>query len=504
MSPRAAWFWAGLSGLLLSLSFPNFIQTHFPQWSVWLALGALVPLLLSARGRSPGQAFALGYGAGLIFFLVGLVWVTNVKPMGSTSIPAWLALSAWCALFLAVFLAAYAWADRQGIPWMELWAPLAWTSLELGREHFLSGFPWIGLGWSQATNNTVLPMAAVLGVWGLHTLVAGVNVTLARAWQGRLRWRWSLALGSGLLIAWLVGRHSQAQILSVPPRVIAAVLQGDIDEDQAWNEAYRKRVMTTYVSLMEAAAKEGATVFVWPESSFPGFFNVDSRESRTLLELSRRRHWDLVIGSTLVTPKQQYMNAALHIYDGTWDSYGKRHLVPFGEFVPFRAQIPLLDRALERFGVSDFTPGSQAKIFKVQGIGVTPLVCYESVFPSLAFASEGSAPPDALAILTVDTWFGDSAAPYAHAAQAILRAVENGAWVLRSAATGVSMVIDPYGQVRGSLDLHQAGYLLARIDTSIARGTPFQHFGWIFVWLCIGLTLHPWFGMIWRAIKKAF
>lgn len=492
MSLAARRGWALLSGLLLCYSFPNPLALGFQPWPGWLAWVALLPLLAAIRGQEVGGALRLGYLTGLACFLPGLLWLTNVQPLGPGALPAWLALAAWCALFPGLFAALAARGRRGAWPLPVLWVPALWTLTEWLRASLLTGFPWIGLGSSQYANLALLPLAALTGLSGLHYAVAFGNVLLYSAFieQGWMsRWRPSLAalLIAGAL-AWGARQQGHEQAAwdlahaPGPGSLQVGVVQPGIDMDQAWNQGFRTQVLDTELYLSGAAVDQGAQLLLWPESAFPGFFNEGAPEAQAVKDFARKRKVRLLIGSTL--SEQGYTNSAIFVdLDGNTRSYTKQHLVPFGEYVPFRRWVPVLDLALERMGLVDFRSGTQGAAFDAGGTAVVPLICYESVFPDLALRGPD---PGLLAVLTVDTWYGRSAGPVWHASQAALRAVENGCWVGRAASTGISLFASPQGRITQTLGLGQAGQLVQAI--SAPRPTPYRHHGDWFLLLC-GLTV---------------
>ena len=481
-----------LSGLLLCFSFPNPLALGFEAWPGWLAWVALLPLLAAVKGLPAASAFRLGYLAGLACFLPGLQWLTHVQPLGPGALPAWMALAAWCALFPALFAALLARGRAGAWPLAVLWVPAAWTLTEWLRQVLLTGFPWIGLGSSQFANSALLPLAALTGLAGLHYAVALGNLLLYAAFvEQRLLAGWRPALAATLAVlgltwgAWQQG-HAQAAWnaahAGASGGLKVAVVQPGINMDQAWTQGFRTQVLDTELYLSGAAVKQGAQLLLWPESAFPGFFNEDAAEAKAVKAFAREHNVHLLIGSTL--SERGYTNSAIFIDPaGNTRAYAKRHLVPFGEYVPFRRWVPVLDLALERLGLVDFRAGEQSAAFEVGGLKVVPLICYESVFPELA---QRGPQPDLLAVLTVDTWYGRSAGPVWHASQAVLRAVENGAWVGRAASTGITLFSAPDGRLGEKVGLDQAGQLVESVFA--ARPTPYRRFGDWFLALC-ALTL---------------
>ncbi|MES2202231.1 MAG: apolipoprotein N-acyltransferase [candidate division FCPU426 bacterium] len=468
-------------GLLLALSFPNFLYPELFWGFDLLAFFSLLPLFMDIGRDRPGLAFKKGYVAGLLFFLLSLYWILHVKPMGPGALPAWIGLSAYLALYPALFFGGVAWGLKRSWPFQALWIPALWTVLEALREILLTGFPWVSLGSSQTSNLSLLPLVSVTGVYGLHFAVVLGNIL---AWKllRPLEWKRREWFGAVLAIALLIGLRFQAPARPQgAPTVKVAVLQGNIDQDHDWTADYRRELMTNYFAMMTEAADAGAKVLIWPESSFPGIFGRGDPEEVRLLEFARSRHLALIFGATLEAPgERNFSNAAVFIdSSGNVSTYAKRHLVPFGETIPFRARLPVLDQMLRRIGLADFKEGPGPVAFESEGFRLSPLVCYESIYGEAARESGIGA----LAIITLDTWFGNSPAPRYHMGHAILRAVESGRWVARAAATGVSCFVSPEGRVLARQPLNTRGWIMQEMDCASSQ-TPYQRYGAWFVGLC--------------------
>ncbi len=500
LSPRWNRGLAALSGVLLYFSFPNAWALHFEAWPGWVAWVALVPLLASLQGQSRAEGFRLGFMAGLGCFLPGLLWLTKVEPLGLGSYPAWAALSLWCSLFLGLFGALVAAGLEQDRPLAVLWIPCAWTVLDWARERALTGFPWLSLGSSQYTNAWLRPLAAVLGSAGLGTAVCLGNVILFGALvrpaillgKGRSLAALAFALALAAGARWQAGEQAAWTLQWQDPRpdqresgprsfsASVALIQGGLNLDQPWTQAFRQEVLRIYFDISRVAIHSGAKILVWPESAFPGFFNEDAPEAKKVKAFVRQSHVDLILGSTL-DEGGRYTNDALWVDpQGNTLAYVKRHLVLFGEWIPFQHLIPGLDAALDRRNVAFFEPGTRAVQFNPGGARVLPLVCFESVFPDLCW--EGPQ-PDLMTVLTVDSWYGRTSGPVWHASQASLRAVENGCWVVQAATTGISLFALPDGSLSTFIDMDQSG--LVQKIVGPGRPTPYRRWGDAWVLLCL-------------------
>ena len=176
--------------------------------------------------------------------------------------------------------------------------------------------------------------------------------------------------------------------------------------------------------------------------------------------------------------------------------YSKRHLVPFGEFVPLRDVFEILIPPLTELSMisSDLGEGVSAQVFELDETNIGSLICFDSIYDELARDSVRSG-AKILAVSTNDSWFLDSAALDMHNAQAKLRAIENRRYVVRSANTGISSIISPRGEEMSSVERLVGGQITAEVY-SVESKTLFTHIGNLFVYLCIAVIV------IWIAGEK--
>ena len=468
MTARASYGRAALSGALLALSFP--LYGH-PAVS-WIAL---TPLLVALAGAiSLGRAFLLGLVAGVVYFSGTLYWITHVMAMYGGLQPAVAmlingALIAYLALFPAVFaLVVRRLVMRYGTHAL-MAAPIVWVTTELGRTYLFSGFPWVLLGYSQVTVLPIAQFASVFGVYGLSGLVAGVSAALAivattfpvtasrsgRPFTGRSGGLAPLAAMAALVAivaAWGAVRVGRGELTSRGESMRIGMIQGNVDQADKTSSARAPAIFQDYLRMTRQAIDEGAQAVVWPESSTPFTFEEDTAAADQVRDLVRETQVPLLFGSDQIEedtggglPDRYYNSAFLLRPDGTTGGiYRKIHLVPFGEYVPARRIFFFAAPLVET--VSDFSAGTEAALLPLAGHLVSTAICYEIVYPGLVrrFVQGGS---ELLTTITNDAWFGRTSAPYQHFAQAAMRAVEQGRYLVRAANTGISGIVDPYGRV---------------------------------------------------------
>jgi apolipoprotein N-acyltransferase len=362
------------------------------------------------------------------------------------------ALVAYLALYPAFFaLIVNVLARRLGPAAALLSAP-AWVATELGRSTLLTGFPWVLLGYSQATVLPVAQLASLVGVHGLSLLVAAVNAALAYAAVARGRRGITVVAIAAAAVAatalWGHRRMAEGSLTRTGVPIEIGLAQGDIPQEEKWDQARAEWIFRTYLDLTREAAARGARFIIWPESSTPFFFEEDPVGNEIIRRLAVETRAFLLVGSDQVergTPPRYYNAAFLVSPAGRPVAiYRKIHLVPFGEYVPLQHLLFFASRLVQ--AVSDFSAGDSLVMLPVDHHPASTAICYEVVYPDLIRQSV-LAGSQLLTTITNDAWYGYSSAPYQHFEQASVRAIEQGRYLARSANTGISGIVDPYGRV---------------------------------------------------------
>lgn len=496
-----------LSGVLIACSFPK-------PGLVPLAWIALIPLLTALEGQSPRAAFRLGLISGLTAYAGLLYWVTIVMgqyghlPLFAT-IPLWLLLSAWLALFYGLAAWATVLGEGFGIK-SALLLPLAWVGADYLRSILLTGFPWTMLGHSQYRLLPLIQIADTVGVYGISALIVLANVVFYRIIRAVAGATVPYPAKSAVvLITALAGtlgygfmRLNSPVTSAAPLRV--ALIQGNIDQDVKWSPAFRETTLDIYERLSrQATAQQAADLVIWPESAAPFFFQENSPASERIRSLARELNSNLLFGSPAVEQRDSrsaYLNSAFLLApDGSEVGRSdKVHLVPFGEYVPLARLLPFVTKLVH--GIGDFVPGTLIRPLQSGSTPLGVLVCYEAIFPDLAraYVNSGSR---VLVNITNDAWFGRSSAPWQHLSMAAFRAIETRTPLLRAANTGFTAIIDQNGHIRGMTPLFREAVMTGEVHPGNADA-PYLRLGDLFARTCLllsGLLLL----IAWRRARQA-
>ena len=496
---RSAYLLAAASGLVLGAAF-------LPGVPGALAWAGFVPLLLALERRvadgTPRSWFATGYVGGAVFFLVGTHWIALMNDAALTI--GWLKYLGWVlgALYLALFWAVAAW----GAGWLSRrsgW-PVRWTFVpvmvvvEEWRGSGDLGFPWFQPGYTQHEVLAVLQLAALGGV----TLVTAWLLVLNAATLGLWRARSARALAVVALVlgipvgwgAWVLRERTE------PAGPLIALVQGNIPGERKWSGNHTAEILGTFVSLSDSVGLvDRPRLVVWPETATGSYVRRVPEQTVAVGRLAARIGAPVYMGMAHYTwgddARPVVWNAA-----GGWNpngtltpTYAKRHLVPFGERVPFQRWFPALGRL--ELGQAEWAPGEGPVLFDgPDGNPMSMLICFESIFPDLA-RQDVRAGSRLLVNITNDEWFGDGAALVQHAAMAPFRAVENRVPVARCANTGLTTMIDAWGVRTASLPVWREAVLVAPLPAA-GSTTPWTRFGdWVgglATFVALLLAWSPW------------
>lgn len=431
------------------------------------------------------------YFAGTLYWVVG-----TMHTYGGLAIPIAVIACVLLVVFLALYVGLFAWSVGRALRWLgpsALWlAPLLWTAAEYLRSWVFGGFPWVLLGYSQAMVLPVAQAASIGGVYLLSALVALVSVAAAWVVTERRQTRW---LASGAAVAgvlaialWGAARVRDGALTRSGEVVRVGLVQGNIAQEDKWNPVLAESILDRYLDMSRRAIADGAQAVIWPESSTPFFLEEDPVRASRIRRLAAETGTPFVIGSDQYErDPQRFYNAAFLVGpDGaTAAVYRKMHLVPFGEYVPFRTLLPFVAPLVE--AVAEFSPGLEPVLLPVGDRHLSVAICYEVVYPWLvrSFVLGGS---DLLVTITNDAWYGTTSAAYQHWEQASLRAIEHGRYLVRAANTGISGIVDPYGRIVTRTELFETDVVVGEVRW-ISERTIYATIGDVIAWLSLAVLL---------------
>ena len=500
-----------LSGLLLAGALPHL------DWG-WLAWVGLVPFLAQFPFRNKRTAFWHGFTLGVFYLGVMAYWVAVfaghiIGP--ALSVLGWALVTAYQAFYLGIFAVGAQWLARRGVWAWRLGVPALWAIVEWWRQSGSLGLGWGDLAYTQHLALPILQLTKLTGIWGLAFLIVLVNLALAEVALlcssaregGEFHFKargfspvflsvFPAAVATLLLAAMTYGLVT-LRTEHLAPTFTAAALQGDINQNVTQNAAYNARVVQTFTAQSRDAAARGAALVVWPETAYPGYVqNYDADRAQVAAQLRENRQTALLGGIEYDWTQRKNANS-LFLMTPAGDvsgSYQKRQLVPFGEFVPGRRWMPFLESL--HVTTFDMKAGAETQSLLDGGPGLGKIgatLCFESSYPRF-LREQVKRGAGLLVISTDDTWFGRTAAARQHSAIAAVRAAETDRYLVRSAATGISQVISPTGQVLAEADLFQPAVVAAPVQ-SRSTLTPYVRWGDWFIGFCVlvlaGTTLLP-------------
>lgn len=417
------------------------------EWR-FVALISLSLLLLLIEKLSPKTAFASCFCFGLGMYAVGVSWVFNsLYQFGGA--PAWLAvlITALLVFAMAIFLGL----AGLGFGYMRFVArtsrfllvfPAMWLLSEWLHSWILTGFPWLLVGYAQIDTflSAYLPVVGVLGVGGV---VAFLSALAALLIVGN-RYQRILAIIAGLAIFALAVRMDRVEWTQASgPELKASVIQGNIPQEIKLSPDALQVSLDRYLEL--SRQHTDSDIMIWPETAIPEFKH---RVGLFLEELEvelQNTNTELLSGIFVYDfDTHRYFNSMYKIGSAS-GFYHKQHLVPFGEYMPFRSVLIFLSRFIQ-IPMSDISAGEKpTELILLKGIPVAVSICYESAYPSIFLGQMPTA--ELLINSSNDAWFGHSLAPYQHLEITRARARETGRYLLRATNTGISAVINPKGEI---------------------------------------------------------
>jgi len=442
-----------------------------------IAILSLAGLLFCWHQSNPTQAFLTGLLFGIGMFGVGVSWVfVSIHVFGGTNALLAAVFTALFVIVLALFMATNGYLLRKIFPGdhLAIWLlafPASWALFEWLRSWLFTGFPWLLVGYSQ-TSSPLKGFAPIVGIYGVTFLVAFCSSLLFVGLKS-IKNRLVLCL---LIIGMIWGVGTEAsKILWTKPFgniIHASLIQGDIPQSTKWDPEQIKPTLKTYFDLSNNNYMN-SDLIIWPEAAIP----LPKRYAESYLEAlqvrAAKHHDALLTGIPIEADKDHYYNAMIALGNGV-GTYYKRHLVPFGEYVPFES---LLRGVINFFNLpmSSFIPGPANQLtVQADHITIAPFICYEIAYSNLILDSARKA--QLLVLISNDSWFGHSFAPAQHLQIAQFAALETGRFMAVATNSGITATIGPRGKIRARLQQFKTDVLHARLQ-AMNGNTPWMVIG---------------------------
>ena len=472
-----------LLGVLLTAALPPFYYTLalFAAFATVMFLACQIEKMLTLA--------AVGYWFGFGYFASGFYWIGNALLVDVVKTgwlyPVVLFLNgAFFGLFtiLPFMVTKF---GRNVITKSMLFAAMWCLVVEWLRSFILTGFPWNPISSVLTLNTELLQILAYVGTNGA-SLILVLLATLPAAWllkPTRLRF---YGIGFLVLACWAMLWIGGGHVIENRPKItdgdslVVRLVQPSIPQTLKWNREKLEQNLQEYVELSNAKDNSFVDFVIWGETAYPFDLMFDVKHNRRITSI-------VPSGGYLITGFLRRVDDGYHYTP--YNSFGvvnrkgelvgwydKSHLVPFGEYIPFREYLPAWIKPVTNV-VAQFGRGEKFKTLQIGDMpAFAPLICYEIIF-SDDVVLKGEQKPAWAVVLTNDGWYGNSAGPYQHLAAAQMRAVEEGITVVRSANSGISAVINPYGEIRARIPLGARATIDTLVKPKEARQTLFGLYG---------------------------
>jgi len=461
-----------ISSFLLVLSFP------IPGMSI-IAWIALVPFFIVITRESLSRVIFATIIVNFTFNFFYLIWLKEYKQ------PLTFPLSLVAELLYLMPQVIFSWLIYHITPryLKTLMLASVWIFFDYLKTIGFLAFPWGIVGYTQYRNTLLIQTSSIFGVWGIDLLIVFFNSSLAIfiikiRGEGMDLFNWKSFETLNLVISILFIIFSVVYGLFVlkndrysgEKSIKLSLIQPNFDP---WSPNLNKSLEKEF-SLTMKSLKYNPDMIIWSESSVPFPFdyylakkNVYALKIDSFIKRTKR---PFIIGSLSFQGvykngrfRGKFYNVAYYYEPGKgYDYYRKMHLVPFGEWFPYKKLFPFAARILEKAGAGDFSPGTSFKVFKYEDLAFNVLICFEDVFGNLArkFVQNGSR---LMINITNDAWSGSEKAEVQHFSISVFRAIENRVPLVRVANGGVTVYLDPYGRIVERLPLFKSDYLVCNV-----------------------------------------
>lgn len=421
---------------------------------------------------------------------------------------AWIALTFFEAIFVGIL----------GIIWFELsdifklrWLVLAllWIIMEWAQALGPMGLTWGRLANSQYNNKYIIQSVSIFGTLFVSGIIVLANALVATYFHNKNKYIYVIGFFIVFGLNFMYGYNKLNKVEDTNKIIKASVIQANINTQEKWESDSVYKIFSIYEQLSEIAdnnSQENLDLILWAETSLPIVLNKNSEFLNKCFKLSNSLNSTILAGGFEDTDDLSYNSIfKFSPTDEILSTYQKQKLVPFGEYIPFRTFIIKLFPNFEDIlsNTNDLYIGENTNIMKLEDINIGNLICFDSTFPKVA-REQVLKGANIICIETNDSWFDGSSAIRQHLSQAVIRAVENNRYILRSANTGISAIISPTGEILSALQPETLGYI--NYDVPVLYNTTlYTELGDIIVFISISLiVLIGFFSILFNYILAPF
>ena len=439
----------------------------------WVSFVPLFYLIFSSKCNKWRTCIGRGFLFGFIYHACIYYWFLWFYPLdfaglsrgGSLAVVAlaWFGISAvhgilWCIPFLLCRLARKVNENPLFLAIVFILGIIATQKITAMSE---LSFPWTRISLGQYKATALIQVASLFGVDGVDILILLINalITLCVIHPPQKR-KITAIVAAAIFLVNLAFGIIRLNVTSTKGKLKVLSVQGSVPQSEKWASGGDKTCLDVYTNLTKENITDDIDVIIWPESAVPKVYKNEN-SLKQYKKLSAELNTPLIAGVLLQNDGNYTNNAVLINREGVITNYAKRQLVPFGEYMPYQEALSSIFPVLTELTFeieTDYVPGKDTAIMEVDGGKIGSIICFESIYPELSRQSvlDGA---EALVEVTNDSWLKDSPAMSQHLAHGVFRSIENGRYLVRSANSGISAVIDTRGNIVTSLDVNERGVI---------------------------------------------
>ncbi len=477
--------------LIVSIAGAVLVCAYAPFSYWWLTFICPTILFIAISNETIRKAALLGLIFGLFFFGFGVPWTFNsIHEFGHAPLILSAILAGLLVIILALFpacvagLTAYFHSNKQFCFSAVVTFACLWVIFEWIRGWIFTGFPWLLMGHVHHTGplHGLLPLFGSFGAsWATILLGCFVAVFVIAEFRQKIVAAITLVIITiSLYFAnQIIWTHAEDEKLDV------VLIQGNISQEMKWDRSKHVYIMEKYLAMSKSYFD--ADIIIWPETAIPTYYSmVKDSFIQKVKQTADENDIDFLMGVFTFDPNNAHVYNSVMTLGSKLGFYRKQHLVPFGEYIPFRGLLTFLERYID-LPMADISRGEGRPLVSLKGHPVGTSICYEAVYGNEVV----KAMPEAKFLINVsnDAWFGDSLAPQQHLEITRSRAIETGRYLLRSTNTGISAVIDPHGTIINKSVQFQDDVVRATISPHTGI-TPYVRWGnWGIISIIFGCLL---------------